>query len=138
MGRITRILVGYFAAALVASIIVPAAINLYATYGTAVTYEGSPVSRPPSGPTQWRTIGLTVFLLMATAAVLAAPVAIPAILLAEYQAITAPAYYGFMGFLAGMAPLSLSKVDPFILFFGLLGVVPGLTYWLISGRNAGD
>ena len=91
-----------------------------------------------SQPIEWRMLGSIMLIYVLTAAVLAAPVALPGILFGEYRAITSPAYYGSIGFLAGILPPSLHKIDMFILFFGLLGVLPGLSYWLISGRRAGE
>ena len=139
MRRTARILAGYFAASLVAAILIPAALTFVATFGdSVVTYEGSPVARPSTSSFEWRMFGTVMLIYVLTFAVLAAPVAVPAILLAEYRAITSPVYYGSIGLLAGAIPISWYKIGGFTLFFGLLGILPGLSYWLIAGRRAGD
>ena len=145
MIRLARILAGYFAASLVAAIIVPVSFALFVMYldAPASTFGGGPAPVPSSKrPHEWwsvfRSVAQIMSIYVSVFAVLAAPVALPAILFAEYRFIQSPAYYGSIGFLAGGLPAIFTYSVGFILVFGLLGVLPGLSYWLISGRKAGE
>jgi hypothetical protein len=158
MAQLPRILLGYLAASFVASLLVPLAFGFIATYGNPPT-QGAPYSPPSSW---WGVLVFLGFMLLylAVFALLAAPVAIPAIVLAEQRDLRAPIYYATAGALAGFIPglmemfslvsararagvveslglVQLGSMVAFAAFFAVLGVLPAMTYWLISGRRAG-